>query len=464
MHPARTTDPSHGNSTAEKSQDSYSGLKYAWYVVFVLMLCNTLSFVDRQILSLLVSPIKQDLGISDTRIGILQGFAFALFYTVMGLPLGRIADTWSRRNLISIGVLFWSITTTLCSTAKSFWSLFLARMGVGVGEATLAPSAFSLLADYFTSRALATALSVYSMGIFLGSGLALVVGGMVVDATSRMPALNVPLLGQMASWRLTFLVVGGPGLLVALLVRTVREPLRRAALRTAEGHVSKLTVAEVIVQLRLRWQSVVGIAFGMVFQTTCLFGFNAWAPSVFQRVYGWQAGRTGLALGLIIVPFGCLGMYAGGALCDHWKAKGIGEAPLKVAVWSAVGNFIFFLPALMASTTTWTLALLCPALFCLGLPIGSSFSAIQLIFPNQVRAQISALLLFILNLGGLTFGPLLPGLFNDYLFRSEKMVGYSLALAIGLASVAMAITYRLTYNAYRTHLAAMERPSAAIAN
>jgi MFS family permease len=432
-----------------------STVRYAWYVVIVLMLCNTMSFIDRQILGLLVAPIKRDLGISDTRIGLLQGLAFALFYTLMGLPLGRIADTRSRRNLISTGVLFWSLMTTLCSTAKSFSSLFLARMGVGVGEAALAPSAFSLLADYFPARLLATALSVYSMGVILGSGLALIVGGIVVDATSRMPAVDLPLLGSIASWRLTFLAVGAPGLLVALLVLTVREPLRRTVLRTADGRTS-LSIGDVLAQLRLRWQSVAGISLGMVFQTTCLYGFNAWAPSLFQRVYGWPAGRTGLALGLIILPFGCLGMYAGGRLCDRWKAQGIKEGALKVAVWSAIGNLVFFLPALMAPSPGWTLALLAPAVFCLALPIGSSFSAVQLIFPNQVRGQVSALLLFILNLGGLTLGPLLPGVFNDYLFRSEKMVGSSLALSIGLAAAAMAVTYRATYRPYRRHLAEME--------
>jgi len=435
--------------------------KYAWYVVFVLMLCNTLSFADRQILSLLVAPIKRDLALSDTRIGLLQGLAFALFYTVMGLPLGRIADTRSRRNLISIGVFFWSLMTALCSAAKSFWSLFLARMGVGIGEAALAPAAFSLISDYFYAHLLATALSVYSMGIYIGSGLALIVGGMVVEATSRMPAVQVPVLGLMASWRLTFLIVGGPGALVSLLVLTVREPLRRAALETAEGRPSRLSLSEVISQLRLRWQSVAGIAFGMVFQTTCLFGFNAWAPSVFQRVYGWQPARTGLSLGLMTLVFGCLGMFSGGRLCDRWKAQGRREAPLRVAVWAAIGHLLFFVPALTAGTPTITLILLAPALFCLGLPIGSSFSAVQLIFPNQVRAQVSAFLLFILNLGGLTLGPLLPGLFNDYLFRSEKMVGYSLALAIGIASVAMAIIYRLTYRVYTRHSAEMERSTAA---
>ena len=432
-------------------------MTYAWYVVVVLMLCNTMSFVDRQILSLLVAPIKHDLGLTDTQIGLLQGLAFALFYTFMGLPLGRVADTSSRRTLISFGVLFWSFMTGASSLAKSFWSLFLARMGVGVGEATLAPAAFSLISDYFAAGRLATALSAYSMGIFIGSGLALIVGGAVVTATSRMAAVELPVLGLMASWRLTFFVVGIPGVLVSLLVWTVREPVRRTALRTPDGKLSKLGIGAVVTELRLRWQSVIGIAFGMVFQTTCLFGFNAWSPSLLQRVYGWPASRAGLALGLITISCGCLGMYAGGRLCDRWKSQGILEAPLRVAVWGAIGMFVFFMPALTAGSYTVTLALLCPAMFCMALPIGSSFSAVQLIFPNQVRAQISALLLFILNLGGLTLGPLLPGVFNDYLFRSEKMVGASLALSMGIAATLMAVVYRLTYGCYRTHLAAMER-------
>jgi MFS family permease len=422
----------------------------------VLVVCNTLSFVDRQILSLLVAPIKHDLGISDTRVGLLQGLAFALFYTFMGLPIGRVADTRSRRNLISVGVLFWSFMTASCSAAKSFWSLFLARMGVGIGEATLAPAAFSLISDYFSAGRLATAMSIYSMGIFLGSGLALIVGGMVVSATTRMPAIHLPLLGLTASWRLAFLIVGVPGMLASLLVLTVREPFRGAALRTRDGAISRLGLAQVLAQLRLRWQSVTGIAFGMVFLNTCLFGFNAWAPSVFQRVYGWPANRTGLALGLITVSFGCLGMYAGGRLCDRWKAANVADAALRVAVIGAIGNFIFFVPAFLVPGPGAALALLAPAVFSLGLPFGSSFSAVQLIFPNQVRAQVSALLLFVINLGGLTLGPLLPGLFNDYLFHSEKMVGYSLALSIGIASLAMAIIYRATFGAYRRDWAEME--------
>src|SRR5262249_49422675 len=250
-------------------------LGYAWYVVFVLMVCFTLSFVDRQILSLLVDSIKQDLGVSDTRIGLLQGVAFALFYTLLGLPLGRLADRRSRRNLIIAGIVVWSLMTALCSIARSFWALFFARMGVGVGEATLAPAAFSLIADYFPIKRLGTALSIYSMGIFIGSGLALIVGGTVVSAVTGMPSTHVPIIGTIASWRLTFLIVGLPGILIGMLVYSVKEPPRKNLLRTGDGAVSRLSIRDVSRELSRRWRSVVGVSAGLSCQAMCNYALLA---------------------------------------------------------------------------------------------------------------------------------------------------------------------------------------------
>jgi MFS family permease len=431
-------------------------LGYASYVLFVLMICYTLSFIDRQILSLLVGPIKRDLGLSDTRVGLLQGLAFALFYGSLGIPIGKIADTRRRTTLITIGVLFWSVMTTLCAGARSFGSLFLARMGVGVGEATLAPGAFSLITDYFSKERLARALSVYSMGIFIGSGLALLVGGTVVQATARMPAVDLPILGVVASWRLTFLLVGVPGLLVAAWVATVREPMRRNVLRTPDGRTATLTFGDVFQQVLVRWQSVIGISVGMVFQSSCTYGLTAWMPTFLQRVHGWSPAEVGRTLGLLIVCFGCLGMYVGGALTDRWRKNGVRDAPLRVGVISAIGAGIFLVLSLTASSVTVTLILLAPGLIFLGLPMGVSYAALQWILPNQVRGQISAFFLLILNLGGLTLGPLFPALVSDYVFRSEQKIGVALAISIGLCSIVMLVTFLLTCRPYRAHSAAMD--------
>jgi len=430
--------------------DRSFSLRYAWYVVFVLMVCYALSLIDRQILSLLVAPMKRDLHINDTRIGLLQGLSFALFYTLAGLPLGKLADSHSRRKIVTAGIVAWSLLTAACSLARNFWSLFLTRMGVGVGEAALSPAAFSLIADAFPTSQLGLALSVYSMGIYLGSGIAMIVGGSVVQSLSRSPFLTLPVLGVIASWRATFLAVGLPGLLIALLTLTIREPQRRSLLRT-DNKSAQAPLRVVWEQLRKRIASFAGISLGMVFQALCGYVFLAWGPTFLQRNYGWSPGQAGHTLGVLTLLFGCAGMYLGGTLCDQWQRRGIPEAPLRVAVLSAAGTFVFFPPAVTIGHPAATTMLLAVAIFFLAMPIGCSYAAVQLIFPNQVRGQVSALFLFILSLGGLSLGPLLPGLLNDYYFHSEKKIGASMAITIGAASLLMLLICFLTYGPYRRH-------------
>ncbi|HLK49427.1 MAG TPA: MFS transporter [Bryobacteraceae bacterium] len=435
--------------TAAAAPRAASG--YAWYVVLALTAIYMLSYMDRQILSLLVGPMKRDLGISDTRVGLLQGLAFGLFYTFMGLPLGRIADRRSRRGLIAVGVVLWSLFTSACSVARSFWTLFLARMGVGVGEASLSPAAYSLIADYFPKDRLGVAISVYYMGVFLGTSLSLLVAGMVVDAVAHTPVIAVPLLGTMASWRITFLFVGVPGVLFALLAYTIREPLRREALRARDGQAVQLSFGEAAAEMRRRWQSLAGISIGAIFQAVPTYALISWTPAYFQRLHHWTAGQSGRALAVLLLVFGCAGMYAGGRLSDYWQKHGISEGPLRVGVVCAIGSVLLLPAAFLMDRAAWVLALLAPGIFFLALPMGTSAAALQRIFPNQVRGLVSALFLFLLNLGGLTLGPLLPGLLNDRVFHNEQALGLSLAITIGGASLLMLAAFRATYRAYRRH-------------
>jgi MFS family permease len=444
------------NTESSNQQNVKPNLRYAWYVCAVLTGMFMFSFVDRQILSLLVPSIKHDFGASDTQIGLLQGLAFALFYTLMGLPLGRMVDNYSRRNLIMVCVIVWSIFTSLCAAARSFFSLFLTRIGVGVGEAGLNPAAFSLIADYFPKDRVGTAISVYYFGLYFGQSMALLVGGITVDALSHTPVLTVPLLGSIASWRITFLIVGLPGLLFALLGLTIREPLRRNLLLAANGKPARASLHEVFEQMKQRWQSVVGISLGMVFQSGCNYAIGAWVPVYFLRVHGWTATNTGKALAVILILFACSGMYIGGFMTDRWQKKGIINGPIRTALISAVGIFLFVVPATIVSDPRLTLGLLAVGMFILSFPMGTSVAALQMIFPNQVRGQASALFLFILNLGGLTLGPFFPGFLNDHYFYNEKMIGVSLSLTIGTASVLMFLTFLATLRPYRTHYKMME--------
>jgi sugar phosphate permease len=265
----------------------------------------------------------------------------------------------------------------------------------------------------------------------------------------HMPALHLPILGTIATWRLSFLLVGLPGLLVALLVYTVREPLRKNVLRDAEGRTAHLNTRDVLAQIGLRWQSFWGMAIGMVFQSLASYAFLSWAPTFFQRIHGWTAGEAGRALGVLVLSFGCLGMYVGGLLCDRWLRKGVAEGPLKVAVISAAGACVFLGLAMIMPDPRLSLALIGPGLFFQAMPIGTVYAAVQLIFPNQIRGQVSALFLFVLNLGGIGLGPLIPGVLNDHLFKNERMLGPSVSLTIVLASLCMLVIFPLTYTHYR---------------
>jgi MFS family permease len=444
---------------SQPSNPSATSSGFAWYTVIILTACYTLSFIDRQILGLLVGPIKKDFGASDTQIGLLTGLAFSLFYTFLGLPLGRIADTRNRRNLIGVSVLLWSFFTGCCSLARSFWSLIFTRIGVGFGEAGLSPAAYSLFADTFPKERLGVALSIFYMGVFLGQSLALLVGGTTVQAVSHMSSITLPLLGTIAPWRITFLIAAVPGIPFALLVFTLREPLRRGLLQAETpiegvrqaGDPSKLSARDTLRQVGMRWTSVAGICGGMICQAICNYGFMAWVPTFFARTYHWTPGQTGRALGLIIATFGCLGMYVGGQVSDHWLKKGIYDAPLRLGVPSAIGTAILFPLAFLSHSATWTIVLICPALFCLALPMGTAVAALQMIFPNQVRGQVSAFYLFCLNLGGLSIGPLMPGVLDDHVFHSEAAIGTSLAITIAAGAVLMLIAFASTQRPYRNH-------------
>ncbi len=438
---------SHPPSTSENKSGS---MAYPWFVVLVLTSVYMLSFVDRTILGMLVGPIQRDLQITDTQFGILSGFMFTLFYVVMGVPLGRVADTYSRRNLIVIGIVAWSFFTSLSSMARSYLALSAARVGVGVGEASLSPSAYSMIADYFPSRKLGVPMSVYNMGIFLGISAALLLGGSVVDLVTQTGEITVPVLGSMPPWRATFLIVGLPGLLFALLMFAVREPPRKNVRQTA-GTAAKLSVAQVFDEAKLRWQSFLGISIGMIFQSSQVYAMVTWATATFQRVHEWTPGQTGRPLALILLTFGCTGMYVGGLWSDRWLRRGVPEAPLKVGVVAGIGTLVFFTPALVMPSPELALALLAPGFFFTALPMGITIAALQRIFPNQARAQVSALFLFFLNLGGYPLGAILPGYLNDRFFSDPARIGTAAAITIGMAAVLMIVSFGATARPYRAH-------------
>lgn len=402
----------------------------AWGALLVLMLAYTLSFVDRTIISLLIPPIQRDLGISDTQVSLLAGFAFAIFYTFMGIPLGRIADRYNRRNLIAFGITVWCLMTAACGLARNFWHLFFARVGVGIGEAALSPAAYSMISDLFPRDQLGRAIAVYSVGLPVGSGLALLIGGWVVGLVADLPPVAVPIIGTLYSWQLTFVLVGLPGVAVALMVMMMREPVRRGRVTaTAQAPVTVGLVAFLTANRRVLLHHFGGLALLVII----VYGSTAWIPTFFIRTHGWTATEIGYAYGVIFMTCGSAGLLLGGQLADRWWRNGRSDAHLRVVLWSVSTMTPCFVLMPLVPSAYVAVALLALATFTSSLHGGVAGAALQLITPNELRGQMTAVYFFIANLIGLGLGPTAVALITDFAMGDQQLLGMSLALLAGVA-------------------------------
>lgn len=418
----------------------------AWGALGVLMLAYTVSFVDRTILSLLIPPIQQDLGISDTRISLLAGLAFAIFYTLMGIPLGRLADRYNRRNLIAVGIAFWCVMTAACGLARNFWQLFAARVGVGVGEAALSPAAYSMISDLFPRASLGRAIAVYSLGLPVGSGLALLIGGVVIGLVADLPPVALPGVGELRPWQLTFMLVGLPGLLVALLVALMREPARHDRLAAAgpEAPISGL------LDFMAANRRVLAHHFGgLALLVVIVYGATAWIPTLFIRSHGWSAADIGFAYGVIFMVFGTGGLLTGGQLADRGWRAGRSDAHMRVVLWSVVTMTPCFALLPLAPGPEAALVLVALATFTSSLHGGVAGAALQLITPNELRGQITAVYFFIANLVGLGLGPTAVALITDYGYADPQALGPSIATLAAVAGPLSALVLATGLGAYR---------------
>lgn len=437
------------------NNQGYPSSLSAWTTVIILMIAYVLSFIDRQILNLLVEPIRRDLVISDTQMSLLMGLSFALFYTICGIPLGRLADTSSRRGLIAIGVLFWSVATAACGMAKLYWQFLICRIGVGVGEAALSPAAYSLIADSFPPERRATAISVYSMGVYLGSGIAFLLGGLVIQFASAQGDVVLPVLGEVRPWQLIFLILGAAGVLFTLVMLAVREPARRGV-----GAGVAVPLAEVGRYIRSNRRTVLYHNFGFAGLAFAGYGSAAWIPTFFIRTYGWDAGQVGVIYGSIVAVFGCLGIVFGGRLAD-WLAKhGRSDANMRVGLYAAVGALPFVLAFPLMGDAFWASVLMAPTVFCLSMPFGVAPAAIQEIMPNAMRGQASALYLFVITLIGLGIGPTAVALVTDFVFADDNALRYSLLIVTALAVLSSIILLYRGLAPYRDSVERLKQWSA----
>ncbi len=398
---------------------------YQWYVIFVLLLAQMFSFLDRMIMGLLVGPIRESFSISDTQYSLLAGLAFSLFYAIMGLPLARIADSRNRRNLISIGIAVWSVMTAVCGLAKGFVSLFFARIGVGIGEATLGPAGYSMITDYFPRSSLARALSVYTLGVTFGSGLAYILGGAVVAYVQTLDTLNLPILGETEGWQLTFFIVGLPGLLVAALMYfTVREPARK----NTESHVSMPAISVVIDYVWERRGAYLSHILGISIFVMVVYALNLWGPTYFIRTFDYGTAEAGLTFGIIMLAAGSAGLLLAGFVADAWMKKGTSDAYIRVILLSIVGMTPCAIALGFVNTPLTGIIAMSLAVFFSAFQGGIAGGTLQLMTPNRMRAQVMAVYLLAANLIGLGLGPTVVAATTDFVFGYDAAIGKSIAL------------------------------------
>ena len=431
------TDP----ASRESSAAAIDHERYRWVVLWVLFVVYVFNFIDRQIVTILQEPIKRDLGLSDAQLGLLSGFAFAIFYATLGIPIARLADRTSRSLVITVSLAVWSLMTALCGLAQNFLSLLILRIGVGVGEAGCSPPAHSLISDYFPAKQRGTALGIYSMGIYVGVMFGLVAGGWI---------------SEFFGWRRAFLAVGLPGLAFAVVAGLLlKEPPRglsdNQSLRSEDS-----TTPSLLDVFRFLWsrRSFRHISFGGALHAFVSYGAGGWLPPFLMRVHGMSAGEVGTWLGLMTGLLGGFGVFAGGWVADRWGAHDQ-RAYTWVCAISLILHAPFAIAAYLMGNPYMTFALLVIPLILGPVYNAPNFAMTQGLVPIKMRAAAAAVLLFILNLIGMGLGPVFVGWLSDVLMPRVGVDSLRYAL---LATIAFnlwgAVHYLLAARTLREELAA----------
>jgi MFS family permease len=414
----------------------YRTRRQAWWALALLTATYTFSFIDRQIINLLVDPIRNDLSLSDSQISFLQGLAFVLPYVLLSIPLGRIVDRANRIRVLIIGILVWTVSCVTCGLAKNFWQLGLARVGVGAGEASVTPASWSLLADYFPEEQRALPVSIFLMGPYLGAGLSLILGAEVVSWASGLGAIELPMIGALSPWQLTFMLVALPGVCMVLLLPSLREPQRTERLYDTNESVSWTEVARFLWPRRGLFGAYL---LGAPFIVLVLYALQAWVPSLLIRVHELQIVQAGRYYGTIALIAGSAGVLSGPVAARWLSRHGYGtRAPLMASMLSTVLLIPTLIAAGLTDSLTAALILIAGASYLVTFPLALFATGLQNASPNEMRGLMAGCYVLSTNLIGLALGPASVAMANDYIFKDAQAVGASLSL-IGAVFLPLAL-------------------------
>src|SRR6266404_2162775 len=434
------------SSAAVNEELLYPSPKVAWYACAVLFLGLTLAFMDRAIISLFIIPIQRDLHLSDTQISLLVGFAFAVFYALFGLPVARWIDGGRRKTIAAMGVAVWSVASSSCGLATNFWQLFLGRVGIGAGEASVTPAGVSLLADLFPPSRRGVAMGVFYAGIFAGSGCALILGGSLWHSLGDRQIL-LPLAGPLHSWQVILILVGALGLLVAPLTMTIREPQRLdGGRRAVTGNVP---LAAVFQYYKTHAGTLVGHNVGFCLLNFTLYAGVAWFPTLLVRTQGWTIAQAGATAGLMTLVLGPISTAAGGTLVDALARGGRTDGKLLVSI-GAAGMCALASAMIALNPTPGMIVVALGFLLFFGnstLPLAPG--ALQEIMPNAMRGQATAIYVAVTNLIGGGLAATTVAVLTDFVFHDKAKLNVSFGLVGSIACVLSALTLASTLRAFR---------------
>jgi MFS family permease len=434
-------------AAAAESVKPYPSAAAGWFLVVMLTVGYIFSFVDRYILGLLIEPIKAEFDLSDRSIGWLLS-AFTLVYGFVGIFMGWLVDRGKRLWIVSIGVALWSLATVATGMAKNFVQLFTARMGVGIGEATLSPATFSMIGDSFPTEKRGKPIAFYSAALPIGAGLASLLSGAVIAWTASSGNQSLPFFGELSPWRYTMIIVGLPGLLLALIFLLMKEPARRPAAASSDViSGSGFTDA-----LRYLWDNkalYIGFVLVICAMTAIAYSQGFLAPT-FERTWGWSPQKYAYVNGIALLLIGPLNMMIMGSISDWWTKKGVKDASLRILY---IGFFIMIpsgvIPLFMP-TAELAFALLCINTIGIGIVSAIGVTSLLVITPAQIRGQVVALYYLAISWFG-SLGPIAVGELSSGVFGEDNL-RYAVAAVPVIFAIAPLLMMPLTKRLYREQM------------
>tara|TARA_Y100000590_G_scaffold360020_1_gene416085 strand:- start:101 stop:1408 length:1308 start_codon:yes stop_codon:yes gene_type:complete len=425
---------------------NYPEKRHSYSAVVVLTLAQVFAFIDRQIPSMLVEPIKQDFNLTDSQIALLGGAAFSIFYAVMALPIGYAVDRYQRTKVLGIGVFLWSLMTVLAGLANSFGKLFGARIGVAVGEAVMAPTSVSLISDSFPENKQGTPMGIITSGVYIGIGITLLGGGFLIDYLTSIGGINIPLIGYLKPWQATFMIVGLPGLVLAVAAFYLKEPKRLEEQAYINKNVDRQNV---FLHLKEHKKTLVPMFGGLIFMALIFYSFSFWAPTMMIRAYNISLSQAGFILGLITIISSIAGTIFAGSAVDYLRNKNYSDAPVRAALFAV----LLALPpiTILSFVNTEIGAWICIFLYLFFI---SSFAPLGLlavsgVSASNVKGQLAAIHAFLMMAFGLSLGPQLTAFFTDFVFMDPNNLKWSISATGAIVLPISALLFKVSLSRYK---------------